>query len=61
MCNVAHCALSKCTSAQLLYLAVTRNHDPGVWGVGTVQCTVGQSPKGMVYFLELAIVRVAVC
>ena len=25
------------------------------------QCTVGQSPKGMVVFLELAIVRVAGC
>ena len=24
-------------------------------------CTVGQSPKGMVYFLELAIIRVAGC
>ena len=24
-------------------------------------CTVGQSPKGMVYFLELVIVRVAGC
>ena len=27
----------------------------------TQHCTVGQSPKGMVYFLELAIVRVAGC
>ena len=27
----------------------------------TPHCTMGQSPKGMVYFLELAIVRVAGC
>ena len=27
----------------------------------STHCTVGQSPKGMVYFLELAIVRVAGC
>ena len=34
----------------------------GQWiQVSQVQCTVGQSPKGMVYFLELAIIRVAGC
>ena len=29
--------------------------------VSSDHCTVGQSPKGMVYFLEFAIVRVAGC
>ena len=31
------------------------------WLRDSTHCTVGQSPKGMVYFLELAIVRVAEC
>ena len=30
-------------------------------GGGGCHCTMGQSPKGMVVFLELAIVRVAGC
>ena len=54
-------ALSPPPQLGAVLLSAALSPSPQLGAVNPRHCTVGQSPKGMVYFLELAIIRVAGC